>query len=74
MKYDEDEIMLMKYKWKMRQYKRVSNYAILYGPRESAKKFWNNIFEDYNNTKEEEIVKNTDLFSKIKKFLKSVYK
>lgn len=39
-KMTESEIYIMKYRWRRKQYKRVSNSSIVFGPRDSVKYFW----------------------------------
>lgn len=74
MKYNEDEILKVKYIWRRKQLTKVSNSAIIYGPRESARHFWNFILEDNDDKEEEEKVNKTGIFSRIKHFFKKMYK
>ena len=59
-----NEISEMKHKWRIKQYKRVSNYAVLFGPRNSVKVFWDPLLEMIND--DDKIQNNEKSSSKIK--------
>lgn len=67
-----NEISEMKNKWRIRQYKRVSNYAVLFGPRNSVKAFWDPLLEIIDD--DDKIEGNEKSSSKVKNYFIHLYR